>query len=286
MASRDDLQSVTQLPVLSETEFMILRDLIQERTGLYYQNNKRDVLEDKLQPLVSEKGFRSFLDYYYLLKYDSENAKEWQLLVDKLRVPETFFWREVEQLKALTQVIIPSFYAKKPIYPLRIWSAACSSGEEPLSIAMALHEGGWFGRFNIEIVASDISKTTIEKAQQGLYRNYALHKLPTPLREKYFRPQQDLWRIDPALIARIRWTTANLTVKTDVKRLAGADIIYCRNVFIYFSESMIRQIIDNFYDEMPTPGYLFVGISESLLKYKTNFQLQEIGKVFVYAKQP
>jgi len=282
--TRWDSRSVTNPLVLSETEFMILRDLIQERTGLFYQNNKRDVLEDKLQPLVLEKGFKSFLDYYYLLKYDLENTTDWQQLVDKLRVPETFFWREVEQLQALTQVIIPDCYAHKR--KVRIWSAACSSGEEPLSIAMALNEAGWLDRLNIEIIASDISKTTVEKAQQGIYRHYALHKLPNTLREKYFRPQQDMWQIDPSLLKRVQWTTANLTKKTDIRRFVGVDIIYCRNVFIYFSEPVIRQVIKNLYDTMSTQGYLFVGISESLLKYRTDFQLQEIGKVFVYVKQP
>ena len=243
-------------------------------------------MEDKLQPLVLERGFNSFLDYYYLLKYDVANEGAWQQLIEVLRVPETFFWRESDQLQALTQVIIPTYFAEYgTTRPLRIWSAACSSGEEPLSIALALQEAGWFDRLNIKIVASDICATALKKAQQGLFRHYAVHKLPLPLRDKYFLPQADLWQIKPSVLSRVRWTTANLTVKTEVEHLARSEIIFCRNVFIYFSETSIRQILHYFFTAMPTPSFLFVSISESLLKFATDFQLQEFGKVFVYVKQ-
>jgi chemotaxis protein methyltransferase CheR len=260
--------------------------LIHEHIGSYYQNNKREVLEDKLSSLVIERGFDSFLDYYYLLKYDSYEAEaEWKRVTDALRVPETFFWREFDQIRVLVEELVPEYFSIRQNNPLRIWSAACSSGEEPLTIAMALNEAGWFDRATIEIVASDISASTIEKAQQGVYRTYSLRNLPDELRAKYFTPEQEKWRIMPELLSRIKWTSANLLSKVEIAPLATASIIFCRNVFIYFSEDRIRKTVQTFFEFMPTPGYLFVGAAESLFKIKTGFELEEIGGTFVYVKR-
>src|ERR1041385_5021032 len=131
---------------LSDSAFALLRDLIQERTGLFYDNGKSDMLIDKLAPLVIERGFSSFLDYYYLLKYDAEANEEWKRVADALSVQETFFWREVDQVRAVVEHIVPEHFATPRAQPLRIWSAACATGEEPLSLAMALTEAGWFER--------------------------------------------------------------------------------------------------------------------------------------------
>jgi chemotaxis protein methyltransferase CheR len=271
---------------LSETEFTILRDLIHERTGIFYQNNKRDLLEDKLSPLVIERGFSSFLDYYYLLKYDSVEAhQEWKTVTDVLRVPETFFWREIDQIQGLVDVLVPQYFSTARTEPLRIWSAACSSGEEPLSIAMALNEAGWFDKASIEIMASDISFQAIRKAQQGIYRGYAMRNLPKELQVKYFQREQDNWRISSTLLSRIKWKTANLTSKNEIAQLAFSHVIFCRNVFIYFSDNKIRQTVRSFFEFMPQQGYLFVGSSESLLKITTDFELQEINGAFVYVKR-
>ncbi len=280
------MRSGTDKPKLSEAEFTILRDLILERTGLFYHNNKRDLLEDKLSSLVVDRGFFSFLDYYYLLKYDTTAEAEWRLLIDTLRVPETFFWREHDQLTALVEVLLPQYLSSLPRGPLRIWSAACSTGEEPLSIAMAISEAGWFDRAWIEIIASDISASTIDKTKKGLYRPYSLRNLPMNLRDKYFVPDEGgLWRIASHIQQRVKWTTANLTLKADVASLATAHFIYCRNVFIYFPEEVIRKTVQHFFEYMPTPGYLFVGAAESLLKITTNFELQEVKGTFVYVKR-
>ncbi len=271
---------------LSPTEFAILRDLIAEHTGLCFNDHKRDLLEDKLSSLVLERGFSSFLDYYYLLKYDAAVAvEEWSLLTETLRVPETYFWREFDQIQALVRTILPQYVALNPRLPLRIWSAVCSTGEEPLTIAMALNEAGWFERIDIEIIASDISRQAIEKARQGLYRGYSLRNLSPALQAKYFTAEQNLWRIIPEIHQRVKWTNANLISKTEIASLARAHFIYCRNVFIYFSESTVRQTVKQFFDFMHTPGYLFVGASESLLKLTTDFDLQEINGAFVYVKR-
>lgn len=273
-------------PRLTEAEFTILRDLIHEQLGLFYQNGKRDMLEDKLLPLVIERGFESFLDYYYFLKYDTSVASEWHKITDVLRVTETYFWREIDQINTLIKVLLPAYFAQPRARTLRIWSAACSTGEEPLSIAIALQEAGWFKRASIEIVASDLSQSALAKAKQGKYRSHALRNLPVYLRDKYFQQETtNEWRIAPEIHASVRWMTANITVRQDIATLGTAPFIFCRNVFIYFSSDMIKRTVRQFFELMPTPGYLFVSTSESLLKATTDFELQEIGGTFIYVKQ-
>jgi chemotaxis protein methyltransferase CheR len=270
---------------LSGSAFMLLRDLIHERTGLFYDNGKSDLLSDKLSPLVVERGFGSFLDYYYLLKYDAEADREWKRVIDALSVQETFFWREADQVRAVVDVLVPQFFSRPRALPLKIWSAACATGEEPLTIAMALNEEGWFNRAPIEIYATDASPAAIERAQRGLYRERSFRSLSPELREKYFTEEQGARRIAPDLHARIKWANANIMNESEVALFAAAPIIFCRNVFIYFSDDAIRKTVRHFAERMPAPGYLFTASSESLLRLTTAFQFQEIGGAFVYVKQ-
>ena len=269
---------------LSNTAFTLLRDLIHERIGLFYENGKSDLLSDKLSPLVIERGFNSFLDYYYLLKYDPGAEQEWKRVMNALSVQETFFWREIDQVRALVQVIVPAHFSTRGAPPLRIWSAACATGEEPLTIAMALNEEGWLDRAPIEIYATDASAAAIEKARRGVYRLRSFRSLPPNLREKYFSEVKDGSRVAPGLHEKVVWATANLMDEQDVAKYARASVIFCRNVFIYFSDDAIRKTVRAFADRMPEPGYLFVAASESLLRLTTQLQFQEIGGAFVYVK--
>jgi chemotaxis protein methyltransferase CheR len=281
----DGLRFYTESLGLPESAFALLRDLIHERTGLFYDDSKRDLLADKLSARVVDRGFSSFLDYYYLLKYDeTEAAEEWRRVMDALSVPETYFWRELDQVRALVERVVPEHFARAPLTPFRVWSAACCSGEEPLSIAMALNEAGWFGRAPIEITATDASPAAIDRARRGLYRDRSFRALPPELRAKYFTGEAGGWRVDAGLQARITYDTQNL-LQPEVARRAAVHAIFCRNVFIYFSADAIRKTVQRFHAQMPSPGYLFLGASESLLKLTTDFELQEAGGAFVYVKK-
>lgn len=279
------MQSDTDTPSLSAGAFTILRDLIHERTGLFYEDSKRELLAQKLAIRLIERGFDSFLDYYYLLKYDPTAPDEWGHVLDALTVQETYFWREMDAVRALVQILVPQWQASQRDRPLRIWSAACATGEEPLTIAMALDRDGWFDRLPIDIYASDASPTAIARARRGLYSERALRNVPDELRATYFNQTSDGWQIDPQLHARVRWANANLTIPSEIDRLANVPIIFCRNVFLYFSPATIRQTVQRFSNRMPTPGYLFIGVAESLLRITDAFVLQEIGNAFVYVKR-
>lgn len=272
-------------PNMPAGAFTILRDLIQERTGLFYEDGKHDLLAQKLAARVIECGFDSFLDYYYLLKYDPAAADEWGHVIDALTVQETFFWREMDAVRALVEILAPQWHASQRGAPLRIWSAACATGEEPLTIAMALQQAGWFERMPIEIDASDASPAALARAQRGLYRDRALRNLPAELRSTYFEATSGGWQIDPQIHARVRWANANLTAPGQIDRLASAPVIFCRNVFLYFSPATIRRTVERFHAQMPKAGHLFVGVSESLLRLTDAFELREIGNAFVYVKR-
>jgi chemotaxis protein methyltransferase CheR len=271
------------LPSGTET---LLRELIHERTGLVFESGKVDIMMDKLAPLVVKRGFHSFLDYYYLLKYDESAPEEWRNVMNALSVGETYFWREMDQVRALTQTIVPHWVATHPGKIMRIWSAACATGEEPLTIAMALQEAGWFDRASIEIHASDGSSAAIEKAAQGVYRQRSFRSLSPERRDRYFCPDSSTtWRIRPELHSRVRYSIANLMTEADFAGLAAADVIFCRNVFIYFSEIAITKTVRSFARLMPSPGYLFVGVSESLMRLTRDFALEEVDDAFVYLKE-
>jgi chemotaxis protein methyltransferase CheR len=269
---------------LSESTFTILRDLIHEHTGLHYDLNKREMLADRLSPRVIELGLHSLLDYYYHLKYDPGAAEEWSFLMDALSVPETYFWRSFEQVRTLVDVVVPMLAPAHTTRPLTIWSAACASGEEPLTIAMALQMAGWLERLPIRILASDASPAAIAKARAGVYSERSFRVLPAPVHESFFTAEGNRWRIDPAIHARVSWTTANLICEEQVAPLSQASIIFCRNAFIYFSDKAIRRTVATFWRNMPDPAYLFLGSAESLLRITDTFELRDIAGTFVYEK--
>lgn len=260
----------------------LVRDLVHERTGLFYDEGRLGQMADRLAPLVTNKGFDTFLDYYYYLKYDEGSADEWLRVMDALAVPETYFWRETDQLRAIVDVIVPSL-APQLARRLRVWSVPCASGEEPLTLAMMLEGCGRLEQ--VEITASDASPAALDAAAAGLYRERAFRSLPIPLRERYFTPDGPRWRIDARLRDRISWSRVNLLDTDAVTRHAGVDIILCRNVFIYFSENAIRRVIETFARAMPMPAYLCVGAAESLLRLTDRFELEQIGDAFIYVKR-
>jgi chemotaxis protein methyltransferase CheR len=262
----------------------LLRDLIHEQLGLYFEESRLDQLADRLAPLLVQRGFGSLLDYYYLLKYDPTGDAEWPRVMDALAVNETYFWREIDQVRAIVQGVVPQLVEALRGEPLQIWSVPCATGEEPLTIAMVLEEAGWFARAPIRIIGSDASPAAVEKARRGLYRERSFRNLPAPLRDRYFVKAGEEWRVSETLHRRVEWDVVNLQNPLDVARWGRSPIVFCRNVFIYFSETSIRRTVDLFAREMPSPAYLCVGASESLLRITSRFELQEIGGAFVYVR--
>jgi chemotaxis protein methyltransferase CheR len=269
---------------ISENAFTLVRDLIEERLGIFYDNGKRDMLTDKLSQLIVGYGFQSFLDYYYALKYDADAGRYWSELIDRLSVPETYFWRQPEQFEALARHIAPAHLSNGNA-KLRIWSAACCTGEEPLSIAMALAEAGRYPDDRIEIIASDASPAMVERARRGVYGERSFRNLPPGWRERYFEPCDGQWKIADALHSRIDWRVINLLDADQVTSVPVPDVVFCRNVLIYFSDAAIGRLAATLSRHMPTGGKLFVGAAESLTRLQSEFVLDEIGNAFVYVNR-
>jgi chemotaxis protein methyltransferase CheR len=271
---------------LPDSSFRLLRDLIAERTGILFDEAKRSLLADKVSELVTANGLSSFLDYYYMLRYDSESDEHWNALINRLSVPETFFWRQSDQFETLSSIVAPNHYANDPRRPLRIWSAACCTGEEPVSIALALSLGGWLDRMTVEIRATDASPAMVERAKEGSYGERSFRQLPASLRSEYFESNgPERWRPHRALMKPIRYGVANLARRSDIELLADADVIFCRNVFIYFGDETIKDVVRVFSERMPADGCIFLGASESLTRLGVDLELAEIGKAFAYVKE-
>lgn len=271
---------------IPERTLELLRDLIASHAGIHYDEARLELMRDRLVPLAIEHGFDSLLDYYYLLKYGAENGADWRRVMDALSVQETYFWREADHFKALTSTIVPRLLERKRT--IRIWSIPCATGEEPLSIAMALSEAGSFDAARIEIHASDASEAALARARGRVYGKRSFRQLPEALRERYFRrhAQKDEWTVVPELFDRITsWSRVNVVDPAETAAFASADVIFCRNLFIYFTPACVREVAQMFARAMPSPGYLCIGAAESLLRAGVGFDLQELGGAYVYVKQ-
>jgi len=258
----------------------LLRDLIHERTGIYFEDGRTDVLLEKLEPCAQKFGCQSFLEYYYVLK--DNKAGEWDQAWESLSVQETYFWRENAQINAFVKVVVPAWFEKHAI-PFRVWSAACATGEEPYSLAIALVEAG-LGSNPIEIVASDASPNALEKARAAIYREKSFRTLPLALREKYFTPVSGGWKLCSEITNRVEFRRVNLFEFAEIAPLARSHVVFCRNVFIYFSPHAVRQTVAMLALRMPPGGHLFVGAAESLLRMTTDFELREIAGALAYVR--
>ncbi len=271
--------------VLSEPVFHLLREMIHERLGLFYEDGQRELLSDKLSPRLNDLGLDSFLDYYYLLKYDEQAEEEWSHLQSLLAVNESYFWREYVQIQAAAGVLIPRLQAEREGRPVRIWHAACAAGEEPYTLVITLIEQGSFVLGPIEILASDMDAQALARAREGVYRERAFRATPPVIREKYFDPLPDgTWRLRSLVRERVTFMQLNLMDLDRVRTLPPVDMIFARNVFIYFSREATRKVVEAFHDLLRPPGYLFVGAAESLLRVTTLFAIHEVGGAFVYTK--
>jgi len=269
-----------------ERTLELLRDLVLEHTGMFYDDARIGFMRDRLAPLVIERGFDSFLDYYYLLKYDAGAAQEWLRAIDALSVQETYFWREFDQIKALVGTVVPALAAEGRT-PLRVLSVPCASGEEPLTVAMALDEAGWFARMRIDIRAADASEAALGRARAGRYRGRSFRQLPPAMQNKYFRPTavDGEWAINPEIHTRVSsWTRANVIVPDELRRLGPFDVIFCRNLFIYFTPPTITTVVATLAELLPRGGILFIGAAESLLRTASPFEMREIGGAYAYVK--
>jgi chemotaxis protein methyltransferase CheR len=270
---------------LPDDVFRLLRDAIYRRTGLWFADTSKYLLQKRLSPRARDLNFESFQKYYYLLQYDPRADAEFDEIYDLVTTKETYFFREPAQLTAFVEEIIPDILARKTVRKVRVWSAGCASGEEPYSIAMLLQEARAYDRATIEIFASDISSEVLVRARKGQYRETAFRTTDPTLRDKYFTREPDGgWRIADEIRNRVSFGRLNLYDEPRVSLLGNVDVIFCRNVIIYFDDSSKRTVVNTFYNRLVDGGYLLLGHSESLISLSTQFKLKHLKNDMVYQK--
>jgi len=270
---------------LSMMTFSNLRSLIYDQTGIFFQDNKRYVLEGRLQCRVKERNCSSYEEYYTLLKFDAWRDKEMALVYDLVTTNETYFYRDVAQLQAFMGTIIPDVMkVNHATCTLRIWSAACSTGDEPYTLAIMLQEHPVISKWNVEILASDISETVLDTARKGIYGQYAVRHVPAHLLLKYFTKEQGQYELSPAIRKKVRFMNLNLYDTARLKLIRGMDVTLCRNCLIYFDEKAKQKIVSNLYDSLRPNGYLIIGFSESLHNVTRSFKPVHAEKSVVYQK--
>lgn len=261
----------------------VFASLVEECCGIYYGPNDRVLFESKLVAHATDAGYESLLDYYYRLRYDDPAGTERQKLVEALVVHETYFFRELPPLVELVDGHLARVVRERG--RARVWSAACATGEEPLTLAMLLDERSLLG--HVEIVATDISAQAIERARAGRFGKRALRDgHPVALAARYLDVTDRGIVVAPTVRDRISFRTANLVDDTDVHALGTFDAILCRNVLIYFRDEQAIQVVDRIAQALAPDGLLCVGVSESLLRFGTALVCEERGGSFFYRRGP
>ena len=270
---------------LPDDVFRQLRDEIYKRSGMYFGDSSKYLLQKRLSPRARELNFDSFQKYFYFLQYDPRAAAEFDQIFDLVTTNETYFFREPAQLSAFSEEIVPEILARKSVKKIRIWSAGCSSGEEPYSIAILLQEAGLYNHASFEIFASDLNQQVLSKARRGQYRDSAFRSTSAALREKYFtREAEGSWRISDDIRNRVSFGRLNLYDEARVSLLGYLDIVFCRNVIIYFDDLSKKVVVNSFYNRLSEGGYLLLGHSESLISLSSQFKLRHLKHDMVYQK--
>jgi chemotaxis protein methyltransferase CheR len=268
---------------LSESTFKDLRDYIYEMSGIYINDTKKYLIENRLSRILQEKKLKNFEDYLRLLQISS-NGNELTRLFDAVTTNETYFFREPQQLNVFAEEIIPKvFEQKKGVKTIKIWSAACSSGEEPYTISMMLMEKRLLPK-QFEIHASDLSEGVLVSAKRAAYNSYSVRNIPGPYLNKYFSNSNQSYTLNAAVKKTVKFMKVNLVDNKNTKPLRGMDIIFCRNVLIYFDARAKQKVVSNLYDNLNPGGYLLIGSSESLHNVTRALRPCVINKVIMYQK--
>jgi chemotaxis protein methyltransferase CheR len=262
---------------LEEEVFRLIRDFVRDYCGIYFDDDSRYLLEKRLSRRVRTLHFSNFREYYRYLLYHKNREEELTSIIDIITVNETYFFREQNQLKTFSEEILPELKdINKDKKRLRVWSAGCSTGEEPYTIAILVLEKGYFHNWNIEIFGSDINQRVLQAARSGIYRKNSFRATEPYFLRKYFREEDNLSRISDNVKQYVNFSHLNLLDPFKVK-LVG-------NVLIYFDYPSRKKVIDMFYERLSDGGYLLLGHAESLINISTAFSLRHFKYDMVYQK--
>lgn len=261
----------SHLKPVHDSEFQLIRRMIYQKTGIFLNDHKKTMLANRLRNRLNILGFESYKRYYDYITKEPAGRNELSECIDCLTTNETFFFRHVEQIEYLVDHIVPELRIRNKSDHVKIWSIGCSSGEEPYSIAMLLEKKLKPKEWDrIEIIASDISRSMIERAQQGIYTDCAFRQMTEADKSKYFTAEKNTgaYRISPKIQNRVHFFTHNLL---HTFHCGPFDVIVCRNVLIYFNSESKEKALSKMLNYLRPSGYLIIGFAESLIGQKSQF---------------
>ena len=276
---------------IDDTLFHALQSFIEETTGIYIPPTRKYLLEDRLRPVLRRNNIATFSEYLSLLEKTQFSSKQELLdeFKDLVSTHETSFFRHQTQMNQFENNILLEYMSSiqsRSDKTITVWSAGCSTGEETYSIAMSMYTilHTKYSSWKIQILGTDISSHVIEKAQQGIYSDYAIRNMPAIYRQ-YFTIQGSVCSIIPPIRSLVEFSVLNLKDSFAIRKLPTCDMIFCRNVLIYFKEDLMNTIVHSFYNKLVSGGLFFVGHSENIRNTTAGFIPYSEGERMIYKKQ-
>lgn len=270
-------------------EFEVLTGFIYRKTGIRLESQKLYFLSTRINKRIEILKVESVSEYIRILRFGDPEGSEFQNLVNLLTVNETYFFRDFPQLQAFAEQSLDEVIKRKIAAgerKLKIWSAPCSSGEEPYTLAIILHAmleniNAW----DVEIIASDIDQNILSKARSAIYDERRLREVPPEYLTLFFDRQVDnQYKVKSEIRQMVKFEHVNLSESNDIRNKVGFDFIFCRNLLIYFDDISRKKLVDQFYIALNPGGYIFLGASESISRISTAFRVKRKGGYFVYYK--
>jgi chemotaxis protein methyltransferase CheR len=274
---------------LADPALVNIRDLLYRVSGIYQTESKFHLLATRCRRRMQALNSASFADYFAHLALSTDVDGEIRLLLNEITVGETYFFRSAPQINALIKVVLPQVVARKPVTAgkkIRLWSAGCSTGEEPYTMAivsrhhLSPQHQGW----NLEVSATDLNDKSLLKCRSGVYDDYAVRKTDPDIREKYFVAEGPVFRVSDELRSLVSFTRLNLEDQAAVQAMQGFDIIFCCNVLIYFDDASKQRAVSHFFRALLPGGHFFLGDCESLYRVPNEFRLVHYADLTAYRK--
>jgi len=273
--------------ILSKEDFEKIKEFIYRKSGIYLEEDKH---YRKLNSYIDKRGgvlgFDSFKDYFYKLRFDDFEGEEFQALMNFITVNETYFYREKDQFEALESHILPELDGLVPQNrPIRILSSPCSTGEEAYSIVLhVLKEGAVYKKRDIEIVGIDIDSNVIKKAKKGIFSQRSVEAIPNDTLTKWFEKRDDCYHISDDLIKMVDFKVVNVFDKVKMMELGKFDIIFSRNMLIYFDDASRKEVAMTFYDMLTKEGCILLGHAENMNRIVSVFNSTKVKQTVMYKK--
>ena len=275
---------------LALKDFVAIRDEVYRKLGLYFEESKVFFIQKRLEKRMEIRGVGSFADYAFLLRFNDADGTEMQALTNLITTNETYMFREFDQLQAFADHCLPTILKEREAANnrvLRIWSAGCSSGEEPYTLAMILKEVMHDSKiWDLKIKATDIDQVRLEMARQAVYDTRSVHEIPAEYFDHHItKLPEGNFKVKPETAKLVEFEHLNLSDRAAMRNMRQFDFIFCRNVLIYFDDVSRKAVVDHFYNALKPGGFIFLGHSESIGRISTAFQLIRVGQHLVYRKE-